>query len=356
MATSFDDLLRADRQKRKNEELANQLLGKGRRASTPSNGIRKPAVRGNLASRIGVTNVCSIFSTLQKSPSIPPAYPRLFEQRSTFATPNPKSSLSVPVTNGKQRGANPMLSPNPRPIRENPMAQKAQKDRLKANLATMDWESNANDHAHVQDGGGEISIRGLAGPYTVVGSNFAPGTTAADIEAAMFPIGGEMQECRIVTSVPNVMAEMVFSERVRADNVIATFNNKKADGRLLRMYMKLGKTSPPPKAPSHDEPPIHAPSEPKAARIDLTYEGNSYDKQREQSDRSRRRAEPELQDGSYGFEGKEDRMEVDNDDRRDSYRDAPRHFGRGRDFAAPREERRLYSDDLYRRPRGRGYR
>lgn len=77
------------------------------------------------------------------------------------------------------------------------MAQKAQKDRLKANLATMDWESNANGQANVQGTGAEITIRGLAGPYTVVGSNFAPGTTAADIEAAMLPIGGQMQNCQV---------------------------------------------------------------------------------------------------------------------------------------------------------------
>lgn len=122
------------------------------------------------------------------------------------------------------------------------------------------------------------------------------------------------------------------------------------------MYLKLGNSSPPPKAPPYEAPPRNAPSEPKAARVDLTNEDNHYDKLREQSDRSRRRAEPELQDGRYGFEAKEDRMEVDNEDRRDSYRDGPRNFGRGRDVGPPREERRLYSDDLYRRPRGRGYR
>ncbi|KAL9631955.1 MAG: hypothetical protein Q9204_003995 [Flavoplaca sp. TL-2023a] len=254
-----------------------------------------------------------------------------------------------------------MLSPNPRPARENPMAQKAQKDRLKANLATMDWESNANGQANVQGAGAEITIRGLAGPYTVVGNNFAPGTTAADIEAAMLPIGGPMQNCQIVTKLPSVVAEMVFSDKAQADNVIATFNNKKAssllraDGRLLRMYLRLGPSSSPPKAPSYDAP-RNAPSEPKANRIDLTREENAYSKQREQSDRSRRRAEPELQDGSYGFEAKEEQMEVDHDDRRDSYRDGPRESGRGRDVAMSRDERPLYSDNLYRRPRGRGYR
>lgn len=73
----------------------------------------------------------------------------------------------------------------------------------------------------------EISIRGTAGPYVVIGSNFAPGTTAADIESAMVPSGGEMQSCRIISSSPTVMAEMVFAEKYNAESVISTFNNKK---------------------------------------------------------------------------------------------------------------------------------
>ena len=60
-----------------------------------------------------------------------------------------------------------------------------------------------------------------------MGTNFAPGTTAADIESAMLPIAGEIQACRILTSTPTVIAEMVFSEKEGADSVIATFNNKK---------------------------------------------------------------------------------------------------------------------------------
>ena len=75
--------------------------------------------------------------------------------------------------------------------------------------------------------GEEISIRGIAGPYVVIGSNFAPGTTAADIESAMIPSGGEMQSCRIISSAPTVMAEMVFAEKHNAESVISTFNNKK---------------------------------------------------------------------------------------------------------------------------------
>ena len=75
--------------------------------------------------------------------------------------------------------------------------------------------------------GEEISIRGTAGPYVVVGSNFAPGTTAADIESAMIPSGGEMQSCRIMSASPTVIAEMVFTEKHNAESVISTFNNKK---------------------------------------------------------------------------------------------------------------------------------
>ena len=75
----------------------------------------------------------------------------------------------------------------------------------------------------------ELSIRGVAGPYTIIGNNFAPGTTAADIQSAMFPSGGEMRSCRITQTAPTVMAEMIFDDRINAENVIATFNNKRVN-------------------------------------------------------------------------------------------------------------------------------
>jgi len=66
------------------------------------------------------------------------------------------------------------------------------------------------------------------GPWCVVASNFAAGTTAADIEAAMAPIGGDIVSCQIVNDHPNnVMAEIVFLDRPGAENVIATFNDQK---------------------------------------------------------------------------------------------------------------------------------
>lgn len=116
---------------------------------------------------------------------------------------------------------------NSRPARDNPMTRKTQKERILENVVKMDLDSDANGHANIVKNEGEITIRGAAGPYTVVGSNFAPGTTAADIESAMAPIGGSMEDCKIVSHKPVVVAEMVFLEKAKAENVIATFNDKR---------------------------------------------------------------------------------------------------------------------------------
>lgn len=80
------------------------------------------------------------------------------------------------------------------------------------------------------NGGAELNIRGAAvvgGPYIVKAQNFAPGTTAADIESVMANIGGELNYCRLSSSHPTVIAEMSFPTRDGADKVIDTFNGKK---------------------------------------------------------------------------------------------------------------------------------
>lgn len=71
-----------------------------------------------------------------------------------------------------------------------------------------------------------ISIRGLAGPYIVMAKNLAPGTTAADIESAMTPVGGVVLGCRLVAERPKVIAELIFETKEGADNVVETFNNQ----------------------------------------------------------------------------------------------------------------------------------
>jgi hypothetical protein len=71
-----------------------------------------------------------------------------------------------------------------------------------------------------------FSIRGLAGPFVVMAQNFAPGTTAADIESAVTPVGGLVSSCRLVKTHPLIIAEIVFESREGAERVIETFNNQ----------------------------------------------------------------------------------------------------------------------------------
>jgi hypothetical protein len=76
-----------------------------------------------------------------------------------------------------------------------------------------------------------INIRGMgeAPTFTVIAQNFAPGTTAADIEAVLAPdpVEAGLVKCRLLASNPTVIAELVFSKRQTAETIIATFNNKK---------------------------------------------------------------------------------------------------------------------------------
>jgi len=67
-------------------------------------------------------------------------------------------------------------------------------------------------------------------------SNFAPGTTAADIESVMRSVGGDLQFCRLIAAQPTVIAEMGFTNAEDADKVIETFNNKRVN--LGRIYCK----------------------------------------------------------------------------------------------------------------------
>ncbi|KAL1311310.1 hypothetical protein AAFC00_001489 [Neodothiora populina] len=202
VASSFDAMIQADRKKRKAEELAQQIFGKHRAASAAPGSNKRNAtqnVGGSLASRNS--------SQPRPSPSVA----------------NDKRQLQSNRPQGQRNPRKPFNKPNDG-------ATSASASRLKRDPA---FASN------------EISIRGAAGPYCVVASNFAPGTTAADIESVMLPVGGEMLGCKLISANPTVIVEMVFTERSGAENVISMFNNKKADGRILYVYMKEGGPSQP---------------------------------------------------------------------------------------------------------------
>ena len=120
--------------------------------------------------------------------------------------------------------------------------------------------------------------------------------------------------------------------------------------------------------------PIRAtPTEPRATRPAFERPGSTRDITIEE--RNGRRAEPEYQDGRYGFDAQEEKMDIDVEERQEDRRQdrgdvrrgigrdggrnggrGPVDLGRGRDVGRGNDSRGLYSDDLYSRSRGRGYR
>ncbi|MCJ1401543.1 hypothetical protein MMC11_004759 [Xylographa trunciseda] len=370
---SFDDIIQADRLRRKNEALANEIFGKGRRASTPAaTGKRKQGTGPSLASRVGITK---------------PLILEQASQRSASSTPKPKAGVDSSWPHDLHHINNPPAVRQPRTGREALNSRNVKNnnrlfDALSANQEQTSQTSTGDAFAGAEG----MTIRGLAGPYTVQASNFAPGTTAADIESAMAPIGGAMQSCRIIKSTPTVIAEMVFLDKAGADSVIATFNNQKvcpkrprADGRTLHVYMKNGPPEPIAAFVPTTSAPIRAtPTEPRVTRPG--FERPEPTRDISLGDRNGRRAEPEFQDGRYGFDAQEEKMDIDvevrrddqregwrddrREDRRDDRRDVGRgrdggrgiDLGRGRDGERRTDNRGLYSDGLYSRPRGRGYR
>lgn len=82
-----------------------------------------------------------------------------------------------------------------------------------------------------------MSIRGMAGMCAVRAQNFAPGTTAADIESALAPVGGNILSCRLIASTPTVIAEIIFEGREGAENVVQTFNNQPVSLGFVSLYI-----------------------------------------------------------------------------------------------------------------------
>ena len=203
--TSFAAFVKESRDKKKNEILAQQFLGRGRKTAASGAGLankpRSDSQKPSLLSRISGAGV---------------------QKRSTSAKPSLQTPASI---DGKwqhdlHRLNNPTASAPPAGGRSARVDRRTY-DKFASVL-------NASPTGRTADTGG-FSIRGVAsgGPYTVIASNFAPGTTAADIEAVMSPVGGETLSCRLISAAPTVMVELQFADRQGADNVIATFNNQK---------------------------------------------------------------------------------------------------------------------------------
>lgn len=129
------------------------------------------------------------------------------------------SRVSLPGANGNNAAAR-------RAASKKAVRWSAAIDRMEVDESLQEQVNVVRPKPVARDSG--ISIRGLAGPFSVLGQNFAPGTTAADVESAMTPIGGEMVICKVIKTQPFMVIEMVFSSREGGQRVIETFDNKTA--------------------------------------------------------------------------------------------------------------------------------
>ncbi|KAF2738169.1 hypothetical protein EJ04DRAFT_429746 [Polyplosphaeria fusca] len=220
---SLAEILKQGREKNKKEELAQKILGS----------------RGR---KTGAGSITTTRNTSEK--------PSLLSRMSGVGK---RSSSAKPDINGKWthdlHGVNNPDGP-PRKKGLNRAVSSSQIDRntrtfekyhstLQRNARNGNGNENSTGNGNASSSGG-FSFRGAAsaGPFTVIASNFALGTTAADIEAVMGSHSVALTSCKIISSKPTVMAEMVFDKKEDAHNIVATFNNKNADGRTLHLYMK----------------------------------------------------------------------------------------------------------------------
>ncbi|KAL6895055.1 hypothetical protein GGI43DRAFT_429162 [Trichoderma evansii] len=244
VATEFEKIINTARERKKNEALADKIFSRGRRQSAPTNS--KPQIGGSLASRVGVkkpqNKAITATASRRRRASVPAGDVNGEWTHDLHSTVNrPNTSANTPLSSRITL---------PGGVSANSAAKKAAAKkkvaRLTAAFDRMETDDSVKRQVNIVKNGKSqardtgMTIRGLAGPFAVMAQNFAPGTTAADIESAMTPIGGEMVSCEIVKTQPFIIVEMVFSSREGGEKVIETFNNKTADGRIIKVYPKPG--------------------------------------------------------------------------------------------------------------------
>ncbi|TFB01538.1 hypothetical protein CCMA1212_006226 [Trichoderma ghanense] len=268
VATEFERIIHTARERKRNEALADKIFSKGRRQSAPA-GLKAAQPGGSLASRVGVKKDKKADPEWRIKQSQPQskATPSALRRRANGLTGDVNgewthdlhTSVNRPDTSNlplSSRITLPGATTTTTPRRAPTAAAASSKKkfaRLSAAVDRMDTDPSVRQQVNVVAQKGTLriqpdagmTIRGLAGPFAVMAQNFAPGTTAADVESAMTPVGGEMLSCEVVKTHPFMIVEMVFASREGGERVIEMFNNKTADGRILKVYPKPGGYKPP---------------------------------------------------------------------------------------------------------------
>lgn len=221
----FANFVKEQRDRKKNEDLAQQFLGRGRKPNASGAGAgakpRNTSEKPTLLSRIsGGAGVQKRSSSAKPAGSIEGKW-----QHDLHKLNNPNGPAA------RARGPGPNRPASASQLDRNSKTYDKFASALNRNVPPPARISNPNPNSNNDSTG--FNIRGVAngGPYTVVASNFAPGTTAADIEAVMAPHAGETLGCRILSPGPTVMVELQVVTKEGAENVIATFNNQKVCSR-----------------------------------------------------------------------------------------------------------------------------
>ncbi|KAE9993317.1 hypothetical protein EG327_005511 [Venturia inaequalis] len=316
-ASAFNAIIQAEREKKKNQLLADKIFGSGKRSSLPGpgngNGRKAPTGPATLASRSGITK-----PSAGPKPNAGPngaRYPTTFKQGAKEGrVGNQQRAVSTPQLNRRNQILTDAFSGGgnaPHNLRNQIRPESPAFAMMKGAPRTQ----------------GGINIRGMGetpSTHTIIAQNFATGTTAADIEAVLAPDPTEdgLISCRLLASNPTVIAELVLSKLSTADSIIATFNNKKADGRLLHVYLQ----NPTPDVRRGRAAPTSAPAPVRASDSEMmdVEETRAYEDRRRTQEKAytpprgdRARAQPAIQDGRFGFSDNNPSSEASyQDDRR----------------------------------------
>ena len=226
------------RQRKRNEALAKRIFGRGRRQGGSHNGYgkRRAISTSRQAGGAAVTKVLNPRSiqveniTCFREEHSQLTYRFLHAQQRTASNPpTSNANINSPWTHDLHSLNNSQASqaspPRSRPRSPSRAERAARDDRI--------YETIPSDATFRASSNG-LSIRGSAGPFTVVASNFAPGTTAEDIEVALESTGGEIASCGLISTYPTVDAEIVFYSKRGAEDVVAAFNNQRVRLLILR--------------------------------------------------------------------------------------------------------------------------
>ncbi|KAI0202257.1 hypothetical protein F4808DRAFT_422574 [Astrocystis sublimbata] len=240
LAGDFQKIIQEGRDRKRNEELAARIFSKNKDGNRRASAPLKSAPGGSLASRVGVNKRVSTGGRISAG-NVNGEWTH--DLHNTQEGRRPRAQQPAPNSLAARVHAPGTAPPQARQAAHNTRSNRTSKlanayARAAASSSPAQQMNVSSNSSRGSQAG--FTIKGLAGPFAVLLQNLAPGTTVADIESALTPVGGLVTSCRLVKTHPIVIAEVVFESKDGADQVIERFDQQTADGRTLSVYMKPG--------------------------------------------------------------------------------------------------------------------